>query len=72
MAKKQELDLVNTPDVKYANGMRSESYEGSTENVSTVLDQLEQRAKILERVRILPAGTKEMKSYVPPKKERQW
>ncbi len=73
--KNTKVDGINSDDPKYGNGMKTKSYEGSTQFVSSLQSQLEQRHEILKRVSVLPAGTLVMQSKKetkPASKVRQW
>lgn len=73
--KNAKVDGINSDDPKYGNGMKTKSFEGSTEFVSSLQSQLEQRHIILKRVSVLPAGTLVMQSKKetkPTSKVRQW
>lgn len=69
--------IIAAKDSPYGNGPKSQaqSFEGSTEFVSSLQSQLEQRHIILKRVSVLPAGTKVLESKretKPTTKVRQW
>lgn len=73
--KNTKVDGINSDDPKYGNGMKTKSFEGSTEYVYTNLDSAGQRHIILHRVAKLPAGTLVMESKKekqPTSKVRQW
>jgi len=73
--KNTKVDGISSGDPKYGNGMRTKSFEGSTEFVSSLQSQLEQRHIILNRVAKLSAGTLVMESKKekrPTTKVRQW
>ena len=73
--KNTKVDGINSDDPKYGNGMRTKSFEGSTEFVSSLQSQLAQRHEILKRVSVLPAGTLVLESKEekePASKVRQW
>ena len=73
--KNAKVDGINSDDPRYGNEMKTKSYEGSTQFVSSLQSQLEQRHIILKRVSVLPAATlvlESKKETKPTSKVRQW